>query len=92
MITFHRPAVYVESEASDRKDREEITQRTQRKQTVLLFSSRPLQSKAFCEDHVKLHTTWRGIVAGERLNLRLPIPPESGSIHGILIESACLLL
>jgi len=41
--------------------------------------------KGFCEDHIELRTAWPGIVTGEALNLRLPI-------HGILIESACLLL
>ena len=48
--------------------------------------------KGCCGDHIKLRTTWRGIVAGEGLNLRLPIPPETESIDGILIESNCLLL
>jgi len=32
--------------------------------------------KGFCEDHIELRTAWPGIVTGEALNLRLPIPPK----------------
>jgi hypothetical protein len=87
MITCHVPAFYVGNHKpltakTAKKQREERKEQQQ----PCFATSAPLFAifavKGLCKDHIKLRAAWPGIVAGEGLNLRLPIQPRAGQSMG----------